>query len=223
MELNTILIRLGVDPNSIRPKTRFARDDAPPSSTKLITSRFLSPRKRDSEHDKDEFNYDTTQSKSKFIFRSEELNKWRLDRIDKLLLLYEEQLKMLPTLINANKVANNNSKTIDQRRHYYYCYLTSLITAPTVISLTRFQDLITINKLWRNRTFQENKDPLKVPLQCCACEGCFFIALHGSKYCYWHILNDEKQQLFEKCSRCGHPVMICGNGVCHMHKVSSKL
>lgn len=222
MDFDALLMRYRVPREALQFKKRFTRDDTPPKRTKLVASRYISPKRKEyeRENDKDDFPFDTKLPWAMFFLHTSELSQWTTDRIDKLIELYQKQLELLPYVINANKVAYNNAKFIDKRRQFYYCYLLSLINGTPVISLSYFNDVVALTKLWRNREEKWVQENLKYPIQCCYCEGCFNWALYGSKYCFWHILKDEKQQLFEKCPRCNGPVMIGGKDYCRAHKVA---
>jgi hypothetical protein len=213
--LDSTLRFYGVAPERINPKKSFARDDKPPKETLVLTSRYFGPKKFNTS---DEFNFDTTNPNASFAMTQREVLEWANNRIKKLKELYKNQEHLVPHMANANKTAIYNSKASDRRKHFYYCYLLALMNAPVDIAFSNIEKLNCLRKLWRNRAFKQDAEGLAVPDMCCCFETCPFIAVHGSKYCGWHILNDENQKLFRKCSQCGMPCVILDAVACPGHR-----
>ena len=162
--------------------------------------------------------FEITSKKSKFVFHTDEILKLRIQKIDQLIELYETQKQTIPQLMEANKVSLYNSKPIDQRRQFYFCHLNAISSAPSYVGFKHYQDLVSLTKLWRNKVFQTSKAPLQNSIQYCTHPGCICLALHGTKYCIWHIREDPNQVLFLPCPKCGMPVMINGVTQCPFHK-----
>ena len=214
-----VLKKHGISVEGTLPKQSVPRDDNPPQDSLLITSRYFGPKKLNVT---DDFNFDTTKAESMYAMTPNEVNDWQLRRIDKLIELYNQQKELLPAMADANKTAIFNAKASDRRKYFYYCHLLAIANAPKDIAFTNIDKLNCLRKLWRNKAFSLDAEDLSVSDHCCEYESCPFIAIHGSKFCYWHILNDPKQQLFEQCPICGNPKLICDAAPCPGHKGNQK-
>ena len=219
LNFDEVLINNGLTLEGVKRKENFPRDDKPPSNSLLITSRYFGPKKTSVT---DEFPFDPLNTDSSIAMTANEVNEWEIDRIEKLLELYKQQLELLPAMADANKTAIFNAKASERRKYFYYCHLMAITNAPKDIAFKNLDELNCLRKLWRNKAFQQDVEGLSVPDQCCEYDSCPFIAIHGSKYCGWHILNDPKQKLFESCPVCGNPRVICDGAACPGHKGTPK-
>ena len=214
-----ILKANGIPQENLGPKVSFIRDNKPPEKTLLITSRFFGPKRPPNS---DEFPFDPTNTDVTCALTANEANDWTLDRISKLIDLYEQQKQLLPLMADANKTAIFNAKASDRRKYFYYCHLLAISNAPRKIAFSNIESLNCLRKLWRNKAFSYDTDTLEQPDHCCEYQSCPFIAIHGTKYCMWHILNDPNQQMFEECPVCKNPKLICDAAPCPGHKPTQK-
>ena len=217
--LNDCLTTLGIAPDNLNPKESFSRDDSIPKKSLLLVSRYFGPKRLSVT---DDFNFDTTSTQTNYAMTHREVAGWQKNRIEKLKELYSTQKELLPLMIQANKTAIYNAKSSDRRKHFYYCYLLALMNSPLNIAFSSIDKLNCLRKLWRNRGFKHDRQYLAKADVCCCYGSCSLIAVHGSKYCQWHILNDENQKLFEKCNTCGWPCVILDAVQCPGHKAPAR-
>ncbi|EAY20190.1 hypothetical protein TVAG_021350 [Trichomonas vaginalis G3] len=185
------------------------RDDDPPKSTTLIVSRTFHPKKYCGYLD--DFPFETSEPTKGFAITQTEIEARIIDRCDKLIQFYQYQLESLPDVTAANIISFNNAALADRRRQVFYSILLAINNSPKQIALKAFSDLYNLRKLWINKRYYNTfvaVPQTKILCKCCKFEDCINPALYGSDFCYWHILNDPNQQMYEKCPNCGQPKLF---------------
>jgi hypothetical protein len=212
--LDRALLAAGFDESALAQHPGYERPDDPPDDAILITEHLIGPPKDQTSPEQD-FPFST---ENQIAVTEAELVRWQEDRARQLIDLYQEQLDQLPDVADANVSALASASPFDQRRQFYYCHLMSILDAPKKTAFEHLNRLICLKKLWQNRRFLEEKQDLETCETCCIIPGCPQIAIHGSQFCGWHILRDERQRLFVPCPVCGWPKLNSEAFPCNAHR-----
>lgn len=201
--------------SAINTHVGFERSDDPPQNVVLKIKKVFGP-KRTPNQSNPPFPYE----KNIFSLERKEIQKWQVDRGEKLLQYLNKELNQIDEIVQANSSAISNSSKFDQRRHFYYLALLSIFNLPQDVALKKLETLIAIKKILLNRYLCEENIEMAAPDKACVIRGCPHLAIHGSDYCAWHILNDPRQQLFVKCNICGWPRLgPCLQCNCHNDQI----
>ena len=130
---------------------------------------------------------------------------WQKDCVDRLIACYEHELEQVDALTVAHNHAVERASNVEKRKLAYFSYLASLMHAPPQVFRANISRLMSMRKLWKNRALEWSRGARDLAEQCCNVRGCPHVAIHGSRFCGWHILNDTRQQLFTRCTVCGAP------------------
>ena len=134
-----------------------------------------------------------------------DLMNWQKENLEELLRIYKQELGQIDHMAELSYSALSAGTCIDSRAQFYYTYFTSLVNAPPETAIAKLKEMINLQKLWRNKQLDDRREgDVQPEVTCCVC-GCPNTAVHGSQYCVWHILEDERQQAFEPCEVCGKP------------------
>lgn len=197
--------------SAINTHTGFERSDDQPKNVVFRIKKVLGP-KRIPRQCSPQFPYED----GIFSLEKKEIQKWQVDRGEKLLQYLNEELNQINDIVQANSSAVFDSSHFDQRKHFYYLTLLSILDLPQDIAFQKLDTLIAFKKLLLNRYLNEKNIDMSIPEKSCCIRGCPLLAIHGSEYCAWHILNDERQQIFNKCEICGWPKL--GASQCNGHQ-----
>lgn len=208
IQFHQFLLNLKVKEENLEPKKRFKRDDDPPPNVKLNISRIMAPRNVFGYLD--DLPFDLFNNVASYAISSTEIYARTIDRTEKLINLYNQQLKDLPSITAANRTALANAKPNDRRRQTYYLDLLAIVSSPKNTAMNHYSNIQKLRKLWKNKSFKLSNGPYpsKYQQKCCIHGDCLNIALFNSNYCYWHILEDQFQRMFERCPKCGLPNII---------------
>ena len=127
---------------------------------------------------------------------------WEIECMKRLLELYEAEKEQLADVVSESYKSQFEDTSFDSRAKFFFSQLLEVANAPLACECGGFMGLM---KLWRNKQFEIAKRGDAHPEQCCSVEICPNVAMHGSKYCIWHILMDEQQTFFVECDKCGWP------------------
>lgn len=192
--LDQALLENGFDESAIASS---GRSDDPPSSAVLLIDPLIGPPEEQiavippCDEDGNITKYD--------------LMNWQKENLEELLRIYEQELAQIDHMAEMSYSALSDGTYIDTRAQFYYIYFTSLVNAPPETAVAKLKEMINLEKLWRNRQLKDRKGDDVQPEATCCVSGCPNLAMHGSRYCVWHILEDERQQAFEPCEICGKP------------------
>lgn len=221
LELDKALQKVGLG-KMCEQKEKFFRSDDPPKNNILQINRLVGP----------PINPIITEE-NKFIFRidkqiaftKKEYLSYLKINTEKLIDCYQRQIDCIDALTNGNILALSKADVIAQRKHFYFCFLESILKAPIHTAFDNLNIIVSLQKLFLNLSFKQSNiiPPLQV---CCREKNCPQIAIYGSFYCGWHILNDSMQQMFVQCPKCHWPrssnkhisPQCCG----HKHKKNRK-
>lgn len=190
----------------------FSRNDNPPKDGVLIIKRILGTKRNNCQCDHP-FPY----SDGIHSLEKKELQKWQIDRGEKMLEYLSKELEQIDKIAKANSISVSAASNFDQRRQFYYLTLLSILNSPEEIGMSKLNTLISFKKLLINRHLSEKNLEMQMPEQSCSVQGCPMIAIHGSNFCAWHILMDPNQQLFTPCEICGWPHLNLKNAQCNGH------
>lgn len=137
--------------------------------------------------------------------RKREVLEWQRDYVEKLVEAYEKELEELDHLIASNSYEKGRVGFLERRMQDYYSFFASLIDTPDDVFRNIITQMISLQKLWRNKIFEMRKGERDMAEVCCMVSGCPCVAVHGSRFCGWHILKDGREQLFVKCPVCETP------------------
>lgn len=186
--------------SAINTHAKFIRSDEQPKDVVLRIKKVIGP-KRNPHHCSPRFPFED----NVFSLEKKELQKWAVDRAEKMLQYLNEELNKFDDIVQANAIAALNASNFDQRKHFYYLALLSILDLPQDIAFKKLDTLIAYKKLLLNRYLIDKNIEMSIPEKSCTIRGCPHLAIHGSEYCAWHILNDPRQQLFDRCEICGWP------------------
>lgn len=219
--LDNALIKIGFG-HSLMQHDRFFRSDEPPENVIFQTNQIVEPKYDHSQNDNCMFPFRIENKvDNKMAFAKNEFLKFQEMNIKQLLDYYKKLYDHFDSIKEGNKVAVNKADMLVKRKHFYYCYLTSLISSPLNIGLKNLNQLIALRKLFMNYKFKSSKKN-SFTEQCCIEPNCPQIAICGSSYCGWHILKDPDQHLYKKCPVCGWPCMINNFIPCQIHRGKQK-
>ena len=151
--LNDALSKLGLG-NATIQHDRFFRSDEPPANVVFQSSQIVEPKYDHSQSENVIFPF---KMDNPMVFTKSELLKWQETNMKQLLDYYKKQLDQIDRIVDGNKSAINKADMIIKRKHFYYCYLTSLINSPLNAGFKNLNQLISLRKLFINHNFKINK------------------------------------------------------------------
>lgn len=211
--LDQSLLQIGCTAECLVQHERFYRTDDPPDNVIIQTNQIVGP-KAPTFSNKKTFPF---QIGAELTFTQKELYELQKIHIQKLIDAYQTQLDNLDLITQGNKASFSNADISVKRRHFYFCYLSSIMNLPVKSGFVKLNQIISLQKLFMNQLFK-TRSISNIVERCCHEQGCPQVAIHGSKYCGWHILKESRQKLFEKCPECGWPRMINDFQPCKGHK-----
>lgn len=130
---------------------------------------------------------------------------WQKDRIDQMIAFYEHELAQSDAIVQNHAFSVESGSSTDKRQQAFFSHLATLINSPPHVFHAELSRFVSMKKLWTNRELSSERGGRDVAEISCAVRGCPHVAIHGSCFCGWHILNDTRQQLFTPCGICGAP------------------
>lgn len=220
--INNALIRIGLE-NALMHHNRpcFIRSDDPPTNIIFQSNQIVEPKYERSQKENITFPFKIDKADNKMFFTKNEFVKLQETNTKQLLEYYKNLLVQFESIKEGNKAAVNKVDMSMKRKHFYYCYLTSLINSPFDSSFVNLNQLIALKKLFMNHKFASTRSKNCIE-QCCKESNCPQIAICGSSYCGWHILRDLNQSLYKKCPVCGWPCMKNDFTPCQNHRGKQK-
>jgi hypothetical protein len=200
--LDRAILAAGLEVDAIQNSLPLGLCDDPPLKCLLISDNLFCPSETYISEDTPLFPFSTETTLS---FAESELIGWQLDLAQHLVRVYELQEAQLLASLNTFKDPPSTQTTRAQRAHFFADYVISLVDAPERIAVDHLHRLAHLRKLWLNREFAPaDEDGIESEV-CCKIQDCSHIAILGSEFCGWHILEDSEQWLFVKCLECGAP------------------
>ena len=191
-DLDKALLANGFTQAALTPHTGYDRSDSPPECCHVrLADPITGP--------------EAIEPVSRFPQKPESkdtLQHWEIECLRRLIALYGEEKEQLETVISKCCKPTPQSSSFDSRINFFETQLQAILDAPLSCDWGGFMSLL---KLWRNKQFELSKRDSAQPERCCDVLECQNVAMHGSRFCIWHITKDELQTFFANCDDCGWP------------------
>lgn len=217
--LNDALLKMGLGNECLVQHERFYRSDDPPIYVVCQSNQIVEPKNNHS-NDNTIFPFKMDNPLG-LTFTKNEYFELQKANSEQLINYYQKSLAQLDLIAKENEAAYNKADMYTRRKHFFYCYLTSILNSPLNISFKNVDQIIALKKLFMNQKFKSKLKKNYVE-KCCKEQHCPQLAICGSSYCGWHILKDPNQSLYEKCPVCGWPRIIKNFLPCQTHKGKPK-
>jgi hypothetical protein len=213
-EFDLLLRSAGFDESVLEQHSDYDRPDTPPEDAIIFASQHIGPAPA---HRSSEPAHPFASSDASIVLTETELLNWQSESIQTLIRQFQQELAQIDTFSSANSLGLENASPFAQRCQFFYAQLMGLWDAPADTAIRNFLHLINLKKLWMNHWLALASEGLAKSDRCCIVDGCPQIAIHGSNYCAWHMLDDNEQVFLRACPICGKPMVAKDEGQCADH------
>jgi hypothetical protein len=210
-DLDELLLSAGFDPSVTDQHPDYTRSDDVPTNAIVFATELISPASASSSPPP---SHPFTTLSAALVLTDRELLTCQASSLRGWTTELEKESLQVDSMADANIAAMANASAFEQRIHVWYCRLMALRDLPPENAMPTMRGMINLKKLWMNKEFSRSAAGLEQKDMCCVVDGCPQVAIHGSRYCAWHIMNDLEQRMFVDCPVCEKPVIASAEVHC---------